>query len=466
MSMTKIAGKCAAILCAMAVTAPAAAAAVPTVFTETAAITASADEYKSASITGDLYCAVGDTFTMTVGSGDAGDAYEYKWYYSTDKVTGTNVIESFTWMELPYTTQTISAKMTSALNGAHVRAEMINKSTGVIYRSPMRTLSANAIKTKLGAASVETYDDGTYVAVPFLATGFIDNKFTAMTLKLSYDGSVFEEADFESEVGGFGLDSNVSGEEGTYYKNSFYDMSNITVGSDNLIGTFYLKVKDGASYEGSALTLELTTCALTGDDYSGQIVYGSTPVSTTISTASKAENPTVTYVKGDGKVQLNWNAVDGIDGYGILGYQNGSWKLLSKVAKNKTSYVLSNLKAGTNYKVCVAVMQNGAWNTDTSKAIVVTPNAASTAAPTLTVQTTAAQFRCSWTKVSGATAYAVAVSATGKGGWTQLGSFSTSTTTYTSPAANTRKGTYYVAVAAKVGGKWNISNVEKVTITG
>lgn len=470
MEMTKMASKCAAVLCAMAVIAPVAAVAAPasTAIFADKAIVASAASSK----TGDQYCKVGDTFTLTetmgslyLGNNSLSD-FKFQWYYSDDQSYGSNY--SVNWTKISgATNMSYSATMTSAMNGRHFLLEVTNSKTGEVHRDwfPMRTVNSIAVQTKIGTCSTKTSNGETWVAVPILVNGCYNNKVTGLEMVVKADTSVFDSAKYTDAVGLSGVDNYIAstGE----FKVGYYKLPGAaTIGSDKLLGTVYLRVKNGANYNGSNVSVDIKELMLSDDNTVGNIIYGTTPVSGSISTVSKAENPSFTYVKGDGAVQLKWNAVSGIDGYGIMGYQNGSWKLLGKASKTATSYVLSGLKAGTSYKVCVVVMQNGAWNTDTSKAIMVTPNDAVAAAPTLSVKTTNTQFQCSWTKVSGATAYAVAISKTGTGGWKQIATTNTSTTTYTSPSGKTPTGTYYVAVASKVSGKWNISNVCKVTIKG
>lgn len=471
MEMTKMASKCAAVLCAMAVIAPVAAVAAPasTAIFADKAIVASAASDK----TGDQYCKVGDTFTLTetmgslyLGNYSLSD-FKFQWYYSDDQTFGSNY--SVNWTKISgATNMSYSATMTSAMNGRHFLLEVTNTKTGEVHKDwfPMRTVNSIAVQTKIGTTSAKVSNGETWVAVPVLVSGCYKNQVTGLQMVVKGDTSVFDSAKYVDAIGLSGIDNYIAstGE----FKVGYYKLpSAATVGSDKLLGTVYLRVKSGANYDGAKVSVDISELTLSADDTVGNLVYGTSPVTATISSVTKAENPSFTYAKGDGKVQLKWNAVSGIDGYGIMGYQNGTWKLLGKASKTATSYVLSGLKAGTSYKVAVCVMQNGEWNTDTSKAIYVTPNDAVAAAPSLTVKTTNTQFQCSWTKVSGATAYAVAVSKTGSGGWNQIAATNTSTTSYTSPAGGkTPTGSYYVAVAAKVNGKWNISNVVKVTIKG
>ncbi len=171
-------------------------------------------------------------------------------------------------------------------------------------------------------------------------------------------------------------------------------------------------------------------------------------------TDSEQENPSVTYQKGDGAVKLTWNKVSGAEKYGIVGYVNGKWELLATVPSTTSSYVLKNLKAGTKYKVAVIAMFNGKWNTNVSKAIVVTPNEA--AYPIVTSKIQGSAFQLNWTAVPNAKGYAIAYITNGKT-WKTTKTVDAKTTSFT--YKNTPKGTYYFAVCAYVNGKFNTTDI-------
>ena len=166
--------------------------------------------------------------------------------------------------------------------------------------------------------------------------------------------------------------------------------------------------------------------------------------------------PEISYEKGDGCVKLIWTTVKGADKYGIAGYVNGNWKLLDQGFG--TSYVLNDLKAGTNYKVAIIAMIDGEWNMDFSNAITVTPNESKT--PEISFEKGDSSVKLTWTEVSGADKYAVVGYVDGE--WTKLGEgFGTSYV-----VKNLKAGTNYkVAVIARIDGKWNEDYSNAVTVT-
>ena len=173
--------------------------------------------------------------------------------------------------------------------------------------------------------------------------------------------------------------------------------------------------------------------------------------------------PTVSFEKGDGCVKLTWTAVAGATKYGICGYKDGEWTMIDQ--GTGTSYVLNDLRAGTNYKVAVVAMVDGQWNKDFSNAIVVTPNADSTNAyPAVQTQVKDNKIGFKWTDVAGAEKYAIAVYQANK--WVVAKQFDGSVHTWTSPQV--ANSTYKLAVVAKVNGKWVTAQAEqhsfKVTV--
>ncbi|WP_295154561.1 hypothetical protein [uncultured Ruminococcus sp.] len=161
------------------------------------------------------------------------------------------------------------------------------------------------------------------------------------------------------------------------------------------------------------------------------------------------DNPKVNYIKGDNAVKLSWNAVDGAEKYAVAGFVNGSWQILAE--GNTTSYVLNDLKAGTQYKVAVAAMFNGKWNMDFSNAIIVTPNAAVTSPyPKFKTQVKDGKIGFKWEAVPGAEKYAIAVYQANK--WVPVKQLDGSITTWTTPKI--AGGTYKAVVVARINGEW------------
>ncbi len=179
------------------------------------------------------------------------------------------------------------------------------------------------------------------------------------------------------------------------------------------------------------------------------------------------ENPDITYTAGEGSVTLKWDAVSGSEKYAVYQYVSGSWNKLSETSG--TTYVMTGLKAGTDYKVSVIVKADGSWNEDFSNAITVTPKSSTTPAayPEITsidYSEKYHQIKFNWKAVSGAQNYGIAVYLAGK--WRiQTQSISASATSYITPKNMTPGKTYKVAIAVKVNGTWGVAEAIKNAVT-
>lgn len=98
------------------------------------------------------------------------------------------------------------------------------------------------------------------------------------------------------------------------------------------------------------------------------IVYA-TPV-------SAAAKPVITKAQGqNGRVALNWTAVNGATNYAVYTYLNGTWSLAGY--RTTTGMYVTGLTNGTKYGFAVKAYVNGAWTNITSADIVyATPTAA------------------------------------------------------------------------------------------
>ncbi len=126
-------------------------------------------------------------------------------------------------------------------------------------------------------------------------------------------------------------------------------------------------------------------------------------------------------------VTLNWNKVEGAEGYGVYGYIDDIWQPLPLGKTNDTTYVYNGLENGKDYTVAVIAKINGNWNMDFSNAVTVTPMQPYPVV--LSYEVSGRQLRLKWTAVSGAEKYGIAVYQSG--GWKVK--VQTDKTTYTSP---------------------------------
>ena len=101
---------------------------------------------------------------------------------------------------------------------------------------------------------------------------------------------------------------------------------------------------------------------------SSDIVYA-TPI-------SAAAKPVITKAQGqNGRVALNWTAVNGATNYAVYTYLNGKWSVAGY--RTATGMYVRNLTNGTTYGFAVKAYVNGAWTNITSADIVyATPTAA------------------------------------------------------------------------------------------
>ena len=177
---------------------------------------------------------------------------------------------------------------------------------------------------------------------------------------------------------------------------------------------------------------------------SSDIVYA-TPVG-----SAAVVKPKITKAQGqDGKVALNWTAVDGATNYAVYSYLNGKWSVAGY--RTATGMYVTGLTNGTKYGFAVKAYVNGAWTGITSSDIVyATPVGSAAVKPVITkAQGQDGRVALNWTAVDGATNYAVYTYLNGK--WSVAG-YRTATGMYVTGLTN---GTRYgFAVKAYVNGAW------------
>ena len=166
----------------------------------------------------------------------------------------------------------------------------------------------------------------------------------------------------------------------------------------------------------------------------------------------------VTYTGGDGCVKLDWSASENAEKYAVCGFVSGKWRILAE--GYGTSYVLDDLSSGNYYKVAVIAKTNGVWSKDISNAVYVTPKAVEAhgypEVSSVVYDENTHQFRLNWSAVDNAEMYGIAVKSAGK--WKVQAYTDGDTTEFTSPKL--RAGNKYeVVICAKVGGKWDLSDI-------
>ena len=169
------------------------------------------------------------------------------------------------------------------------------------------------------------------------------------------------------------------------------------------------------------------------------------------------EKITVTYTPGDSCVNLSWNSVSNAEGYAVYKYDS-SWKKVADVSG--TSYKLTGLTAGKDYKVSVVAKIDGKLGTDYTNAITVTPNKANVTTnlyPEVQTQVKNGKIGFKWSAVPGAEKYGIGIYQANK--WVVKKQVDGSVRTWTSPQV--RNGTYRMVVLAKVNGEWVKADVFK-----
>ena len=375
MKMERIASKATAVLCAAAVMLPTAAFAVPaTVASAESVSTVTYNVSNIGGLSGDRYVPVGGEiyFDIRLKWGDLGDDYEvsdftYEWYYSDDQVPGTNLASALNWTKIEGNGNAFTDTMTREKNMRHYLARAINTKTGEAIEYPVRTVSCKAVQTKLGDASVETYDGTKYLVVPLYMNGFMKNKVSGLTFSLKTDRSLFESAEFESAIGGNSM-SNYK-DDGEFRYSVYTVLNPLTIGSDNKVGDYYLEIKDGAEVKGTNLDLDIETAFVTGTDVFGNFVYGTTPVSKTIEVSSSGAttvpgNIQVQYSEAYHQVRLTWDKVEDADRYGIAVYLAGKWRIQTQSLTAASYTTPKNMTPGKTYKVAVAARVGGSWDVE------------------------------------------------------------------------------------------------------
>ncbi|MCR5122744.1 MAG: fibronectin type III domain-containing protein [Ruminococcus sp.] len=171
---------------------------------------------------------------------------------------------------------------------------------------------------------------------------------------------------------------------------------------------------------------------------------------------STKSNPAYSVSVSGDKATFNWTAVDDAEKYGVAFFIDGKWQLVAQ--GEETSYVMKNLKAGTEYKAAVIAKFDGEWNMDFSNAVTITTKSAY---PKVSYEVSGRQFRLKWNPVDGAEKYGIALYQSGK--WRVKAQFTKNVTAFTSPKI--KPGSYKMVVCAKINGAWDTGDLNNRAFT-
>ena len=163
---------------------------------------------------------------------------------------------------------------------------------------------------------------------------------------------------------------------------------------------------------------------------------------------------------GDGQVTLSWDKVAGATKYAVAEYVNGDYRTFT-TACTDLSYSVGDLGNGHEHRFLVQAWVGGKWSVASSDLLVsATPHGAMS--PSATAKAGDLSATLQWSKVPGATKYAVAAQ-NGDGSFTTY-TYSCTGTSYT---VNGLVGgrTYKMIVQAYVDGMWSpFSTVDLVSV--
>ena len=163
-------------------------------------------------------------------------------------------------------------------------------------------------------------------------------------------------------------------------------------------------------------------------------------------------------------VSLKWNKVTGATGYRVYIVDTKTGKLTKKGDVKKTELTVKGLSTGTKYKFAIKAYRVQGNATYLSPSYSYNTLSTAPAKVAFTVKTTEkGKAKLTWTKVKGATSYAVFYKQNKSDKWTRLATLSSSTKTYTVTGLSGSKGGYVTVKAyIKCAG---VSNGGKFTTT-
>ncbi|MBQ8843114.1 MAG: hypothetical protein IJZ65_10855, partial [Ruminiclostridium sp.] len=132
-------------------------------------------------------------------------------------------------------------------------------------------------------------------------------------------------------------------------------------------------------------------------------IYSEASEAVTISVPADTIPQNVKAVAGEGKITITWDSVDGATKYRVQRLNGTSWSSINY--PTATSYVDTNVTAGTTYKYRVLAYVNNAWST-ASSVVTATP-VASIIPQNVKAVAGDGKITITWSAVSGATKYRV-----------------------------------------------------------
>ena len=154
-------------------------------------------------------------------------------------------------------------------------------------------------------------------------------------------------------------------------------------------------------------------------------------------------------------IKLAWKAVPGATGYRVYQYDAKTKKYVTLKTTTGTSYTVTKLKSGTNYKFAVkaySTVNGKVYWASGYKTVTTTTNPGT---PTFKVTAGSKKATLSWNKQTGATGYVVYMATSKNGKYTKIATLKGNTKVSYTKTGLTKGKTYYFKVAAykTVGGK-------------
>ena len=147
-------------------------------------------------------------------------------------------------------------------------------------------------------------------------------------------------------------------------------------------------------------------------------------------------------------IKIAWKAVPGATGYQIFQYDAKTKKYVTLKTTTGTSYTVTKLKSGTNYKFAVkaySTVNGKVYWASGYKTVTATTNPGT---PTLKVTAGSKKAALSWTKQTGATGYVIYMATSQNGKYSRIATLKGNSKVSYTKTGLTKGKTYYFKVAA------------------